>query len=317
VNDIGTLGGFALVLLMLVFSFSLAREHENLHLAFYKIRRLHEEAHAEAEGQDPRLNGDSRANLLYHALAMTQVLSSPPTLVRWQTRGFLHKVRLAYFFPAIVYAWVWYTNIQTRSVGAQYHNETSIKWFMAIQTVILLVMIFLTIHAWLQASAMDWRWQSMFTMVNRNRQYLPQMEWWEWLKLDRWAWSKRWLHSTPTKGGLQSDGASSRGFRASARREIFDCLEVNSTTKSDHTRVVFDYPVQLPLKRKEIDGFLNAFTDRAQSAAELWCKAHNLRLVRLSRFVPDTGAIECTTEARKGSGRWEINGSVYFEYSEK
>src|SRR5207244_3239164 len=77
INDLGLLSGIALCLLMTIVLVCVAREHENVFLSLYKVRMIC------SEEQEACSIGDSRANLLYHALAMTQVHNSPPTLARW------------------------------------------------------------------------------------------------------------------------------------------------------------------------------------------------------------------------------------------
>jgi len=77
INDLGNFCGVAYWLLLLLLTFSLMREHENLYLALFKVRKLHDQ-------KKGGLGGESRANYLYHALAMSQILNSPPTLAQWR-----------------------------------------------------------------------------------------------------------------------------------------------------------------------------------------------------------------------------------------
>ncbi len=95
VNDLGVVGGVALVLLTSILVFCVMREHENLYLALYKVRRL-----CDVPDQD-HTHGESAANLLYHRLVMGQVLSSPPTLAQWKHRGILHHVSWVFFLPLV------------------------------------------------------------------------------------------------------------------------------------------------------------------------------------------------------------------------
>src|SRR5438477_3367966 len=81
INDLGLFSGITYVLLLLLLLFSLMREHENLYLALFKVRRLHDRPGTIADGE-------STANYLYHSLAMSQVLSSPPTLAQWRPSSF-------------------------------------------------------------------------------------------------------------------------------------------------------------------------------------------------------------------------------------
>jgi len=76
VNDLGNFCGAAYLMLLVILVYALMREHENLYLALFKVRRLHDR-------RDGKPGGESTANYLYHSLAMSQVLNAPPTLAQW------------------------------------------------------------------------------------------------------------------------------------------------------------------------------------------------------------------------------------------
>lgn len=176
VNDLGLIGGIALTLLMIILVASISREHENLYLGLYKVRLLCNE-----DGTRSSFGG-SRANLLYHALAMTQVLNSPPTLVRWRRRPVLSLVRLAFLGPFVVYAWVIWAAILTSDVSyTVYHIDPDgvIYFELALAGVVFA----LGLTAWLHTSAMAERWDRAFLRVNPSRRVLPELRLVEWLRI--------------------------------------------------------------------------------------------------------------------------------------
>lgn len=183
VNDLGVLGGGALTLLMLVLLVCLMREHENLYLALYKVRqfaRLRNHEH-----------GSSEANLLYHALVMSQVLASPPTLARWRNRGTLRHFGLIYLLPLAVYLWVVCANYRTLDVAKEYVGDVIAKRFMDTQYVIAAILAVLTILSWLNSRAMAERWITAFRAINPVRDRVPQMSVIEWLRVPKRHWFGR------------------------------------------------------------------------------------------------------------------------------
>src|SRR6185369_13242776 len=116
------------------------------------------------EEDDGKWRGDSNANLLYHALAMSQVISSPPTLARWQRRGVLSHLAAIFFVPVVVYAWVLIVNYITITRGRLY--GLFIPLLLALQTIILLLMTMLARSCWLHSRAMGKKWEQAFFRVN-------------------------------------------------------------------------------------------------------------------------------------------------------
>lgn len=175
INALGIFGGITLVLLMLVFTASMAREHENVYLAMYKVRLVWQTNPVEQS------RGGSRANLLYHALAMTQVLNAPPTLARWRRPAMMKLFRVIFLSPALVYGWVVWSEWDTRDVRALYGVTTG--WTLAFEVTMLLVLLALGALTWIHSSAMSDRWERAFYVVNPARRVAPQMTTAEWLRL--------------------------------------------------------------------------------------------------------------------------------------
>src|ERR1044071_454684 len=175
VNELGTIGGIALMLLMATLLICVAREHENLHLALYKVRML-----AMEEGP-LSINGDSRSNLLYHALAMSQVLNSPPTLARWHPPGGFSIFRLIFLAPFFVYAWVVSTDWASRETARAYGVD--VERILAMEAVIAFALFILGVFTWVHSSAMADRWANAFFSVNPHRAQFQQSSLFTWVRI--------------------------------------------------------------------------------------------------------------------------------------
>lgn len=177
VNDLGLLGGVTLLVLTMLLGFSMVRQHENLYLALFKIRRLCE--------RDPQghHDGESMANFLYHALAMGQVLNHPPTLARW-SHGYRNRivglVRWAVLcLPALVQAVVFGYNLRTFYI-ARTAWSTMAYFRMGAQAVLLLLIVFGCVLSSLYSRACNYRWRAAFDLVNPGLAHVesrPLLEW--------------------------------------------------------------------------------------------------------------------------------------------
>lgn len=175
VNDLGVIGGIALLLLTAIMLFCLLREHENLQLALFKVRQLC------TDDGPAHTRGDSRANLLYHALAMGQVLASPPTLARWRKRVILRHFGFIYFTPVAVQFWVLLNNWHTRDIAEDYNANVWLS--LAFQTAIFLLLLSISSYALITSRAMAKRWRRAFYRVNPARRMAPEPHMRQWMKL--------------------------------------------------------------------------------------------------------------------------------------
>ncbi|HEX6088152.1 MAG TPA: hypothetical protein VF266_26715 [Thermoanaerobaculia bacterium] len=177
VNDLPLVGGLALTLLMILSVTAIAREHETLYLALYKVRLICEEDGAKSA------HGGSRANLLYHALAMTQMLNSPPTLARWKPRPLVAPVwRLAFLLPFYVYWRVLENEVATSHVSyivSEVNAERNLQVYGTLAAALLL----LGLVAWAHTSAMAERWDRAFLRINPQRRAAPQASIFTWLRI--------------------------------------------------------------------------------------------------------------------------------------
>jgi hypothetical protein len=171
VNDLGLFSGIALILLLTLLLFCVMRESENLYLALFKVRQLYLRTMGKGRGE-------SAANFLYHALAMGQVFSSPPTLAKWNVRGVRRATHLLVFaVPALVQAYIVGQNVRTLGVVKAYGLTGSV---MVPQYLLLIAVIALCACVALYEHAANDRWRSAFYFINPEHRHLsqPSSRWW-------------------------------------------------------------------------------------------------------------------------------------------
>jgi len=209
VNDFGLLGGITLTLLMALLLLSIRRMDENLYLAIFKIRRLHEE-----EGR--REDGDSRANLLYHALAMGQVFYHPPTLARWRIgrlQGLMQQIlRLVLFIPFLVHAWTVLGNARTLYIAVWYRDGGVPVYRLMTQFLLLCLIGTLVVACCWYARASEQRWRHAFFFVNPQHTLMNPTPLWRWLRL-----TSHWSKAEKT---LRAGLAGALGDRETAREAV-------------------------------------------------------------------------------------------------
>ncbi|HVR40592.1 MAG TPA: hypothetical protein VMU84_15965 [Thermoanaerobaculia bacterium] len=184
VNELGILGGVSLWLMMFILLRALKRQHENLYLSIFKIRRLFER-----DGQNA--DGESRANYLYHSLAMSQVLSTPPTLARWEIqRGQQHVrflLKLTFVVPAALQVWVASSNYLTANVPRFYFGRMP-TWKLGSQFALALLLFLFGFACFLYSRAIDKRWRGVFFLINPGHKAMQAAPWAVWVKLrSRWS----------------------------------------------------------------------------------------------------------------------------------
>jgi hypothetical protein len=177
VNDLGFFGSIALTILMLMLTFSMSRQHENLYLVLWIVRRAWR-----VEGC--REAPTSYANLIYHTLAMSQQFSQPPTLARWKSSwiGSLSKVFLT--FPLLVQVICLRHDWNTRKFG-QIINSNATTLSLAIQCVALIAVFCLSAACFLYTRSNDRRWSHTFFAINPSLYNEPQPSWLEWVQFSK------------------------------------------------------------------------------------------------------------------------------------
>lgn len=205
VNEIGMLGGVTLSLLMGILLLALMRQHENLYLSTFKIIRLHDHYSKE------RGDGESKANYLYHLLAMTQVLTSPPTLARWPVRGRRRLlstiVKSLFLLPALIMIYVVWTNWM--SPVPQFY-DVSPRAKLIFQDILATLLIGLGLACWIYARAMDRRWRDAFFHINPHLLTKSPDPWLVRVKLrSRWTTREKQLRKLLEKALLSHGGSAS------------------------------------------------------------------------------------------------------------
>lgn len=290
VNDLGVMGGMALVLLMGVLLVCIHREHENLYLALYKVRVL-----CIQEGEAHK-RGNSRANLLYHALAMSQVIGSPPTLARWRGRGALNYLLVVMFFiPSAVYVWVFLTDWTTQDVVASYHvNARNYLIFEGLASIALLL---LSTFSCVYSRAIALRWKRAFYRVNPARRRLDQMRWWDWTKLSSPPWSST---------SREEPRYDKEGHRPRLVAALVDSLDVRELGLRSNVRVEKQCTINGSVDGRTMQQVADAIYEKGEKRAKAWCADHGAGFQKLVRFR--------TTRNKVRGSDWYIEGVWTFMY---
>lgn len=176
INDLGAFSAVALSIVSFVLVFSMARQHENLYLSLWKIRQIVDREKKPDDGQ-------SRANFLYHSLAMAQVFTRPPTLARWRPhRVGPIAVRSLFFVPIATQLFVWIHDVRTIK-HAWGMNPLATIGTMSVQTFFLGVILICGFTSCIYSRAGDLRWRETFSKINPARAAMRQPSWWKWMKV--------------------------------------------------------------------------------------------------------------------------------------
>ncbi len=171
VNDLGLLSAIAFIVLMITLALSASRQHENHFLTTWKIMEI---ADAEQRPDD----GGSKANLLYHAVAMAQLFTTPPTLARWRTRRFYGLcTRLLFALPLFVQGMVLVHDWRTGDIGFLL-NPVRTWVALAIESAAMVVIACAAVVVWLYTGASQRRWKRAFFKVNPGYATKEQPRWW-------------------------------------------------------------------------------------------------------------------------------------------
>jgi hypothetical protein len=159
INDLGLITGVTFCLLMLVMVFYTHRAHENLVLAMWKVKEV-------AEDEQCIDVPGSKANLLYHALAMEQVFTVPPTLARWDDFKFFRSAHYILFFaPLAVQILVFANDLNSAGIGEAFSDaETRIS--LSVQAGLILAVLPLCILCCSHLHADDVLWDRVFLSIN-------------------------------------------------------------------------------------------------------------------------------------------------------
>jgi hypothetical protein len=213
VNDLGMFSGIALSVLLIMLTFSIARYRENLFLSLWKAKEI-----CRQEGRQDA--GDSKANLLYHSLAMTQVFSSPLTLARWRRGRISQLVTICTFMiPLPVQLLIFCHDFSTMNLGSLFSNSLT-AFSMIAQAVSILVVVTLCVVCLVYARANERQWRKAFFMINPSLKQVPCPSWWERVEIAKPRHDYQGLIVKARSAGLQdlspkgSPGGSLRSAEA-------------------------------------------------------------------------------------------------------
>ncbi len=200
VNDLGFFGSIALLILMLMLTFAMARQHENLYLALWRVRRLFDD---EGRVESSR----SHSNLIYHTLAMSQQFSQPPTLARWRIGRLSGVSRLLLPFPLLVQAFCFHRDWTTREYG-RIVNPSATNLSLTMQAIALVVVAGMTAACFLYTRSNDLRWKDTFCRINPNHYEGPQASWWEWVQVGNRKKHRKYSFQNHSEGLAAAEKAS-------------------------------------------------------------------------------------------------------------
>lgn len=183
VNDLGIFSGLTYTILMVALWFAMVRHQENLYLSMWKVCEMAQKK----DGPNP----EGRANLLYHALAMSQLFTTPPTLARWQTSFTDQFPRLFFLIPAVMQGYIGWNDLDTFDRGSMVNEKAAVVGW-TFEVVTFVVIILAGISCVLHARASDKEWIKTFRILNPHYDLKLQPSWREWLRLKRKAQAPGW-----------------------------------------------------------------------------------------------------------------------------
>ncbi|HEY0514831.1 MAG TPA: hypothetical protein VGH73_23240 [Thermoanaerobaculia bacterium] len=173
VNDLGLITGVTFFVLMLVMSFYTHRAHENLSLCMWKVREL-------AEKEKCFDLPGSKPNLLYHALAMQQVFTIPPTLARWRNNWVFRRAHYSLFLlPFLTQLAVMMNDVNTAQIGSDY-SAIQTRLSLQIQVALLIAVFFFCLLCWSHLHADDVLWERIFLFINPGHRFKAKARWIFW-----------------------------------------------------------------------------------------------------------------------------------------
>jgi hypothetical protein len=173
VNDLGLITGVTFFVLMLVMSFYTHRAHENLSLCMWKVREL-------AEKEKCFDMPGSKPNLLYHALAMQQVFTIPPTLARWRDNWVFRRAHYSLFFlPFLAQLAVMMNDVNTAQIGSDY-SAIQTRLSLRLQVILLAAVFFFCLLCWSHLHADDVLWERIFLYINPSHRFKAKARWIFW-----------------------------------------------------------------------------------------------------------------------------------------
>jgi hypothetical protein len=155
VNDLGLLGGFTFVVVLMWFRFSLWREYNNLRTTFREVKSEH-------------------LKICYMTLAMNQVLTVPPALSQNQPREkpWGTVVRLLYFLPVIIQLTIFLYDCYSFEDG-RLVNEFNTIFGISVSLCFLVLSGMLTYWCYHLSDEIDKEWDKAFDKLQKQSDGAP------------------------------------------------------------------------------------------------------------------------------------------------
>ncbi|HEX4954988.1 MAG TPA: SRPBCC family protein [Thermoanaerobaculia bacterium] len=184
-NDLGFYGGITLMGLLLFLAVAMRRQHENLFLCLWWVRQVWEKEakDGKVQGNDSPDQPHSRANLLYHALVMSQQFAHPPSRARWQLNPLEFGTVFLLFFPLWVQVYGLRKDWLSRSFG-HFLSEPATTFSLRVQVVTLVFNSLVVLLCIVYSRSNQRRWRKAFAELNPFWPTGAQPSTWQWLQLD-------------------------------------------------------------------------------------------------------------------------------------
>lgn len=149
VNDLGTIGGVGLILILFVMRYSLSREIKNLNFSFREATRL------------------NRFGEFYHSLAMRQVLTVPHMVGEKRNRLLAVAPQFVHVLPAVIFLLgVAYDYYSVYKLG--YFKPEYVSFTLVTETVWLVFILLLSAKCWERQRHIDDIWEKNWKKLNQE-----------------------------------------------------------------------------------------------------------------------------------------------------
>jgi hypothetical protein len=149
VNDLGTIGGIGLILILFVMRYSLSREIKNLNYSFREAARL------------------NRFDEFYHALAMRQVLTVPHMAGEERNRLLAVSPQFVHVLPAAIFSvGVAYDYYSVFKLG--YFKPQYVSFTLVTETLWLVFILLLAAKCWGRQRHIDNIWEENWKKLNQE-----------------------------------------------------------------------------------------------------------------------------------------------------
>jgi len=157
VNDLGIIGGLALIIILLLMRYSLSREIKNLNVAF-----------REAVHHD-------QLSLFYHALAMRQVFTVPHMKGEDHNRLLATSPKFICVLPIVVFTLGVAYDYYSILIAGQYSFKEVFVWLL-LETAWLIIIVVLSLKCWERQSHINSIWDQHWNRIQDQRSSVIRLD---------------------------------------------------------------------------------------------------------------------------------------------